>query len=366
MSLSNFQPSLGGPLSGLGLLAPGQPRSLLATPVYNGIEIDMFGLGNADSILVSSWSGSKVQRVLIDGGGKAHGETVLAKLAALGVTHLDHVVNTHGHDDHAAGLTTILKNPKLTIGKVWLHLPWRHIDTSVLHSSLTRSGAKKIAKAISESLETQNAIAQIIDARGLHYQEPFQGDQIGPLFVCGPTKQFYETMLRDFTDVAKLAKYESDIEKHQAKLSLESLYEQVGTVAGDGELGGEPTDPENESSVILYAKAGTDQLLFTGDAGVAALTAVSTAYDLKNLTWMQIPHHGSRRNLTQQLVEYFRPKTAWVSAEGTKKHPRRKVVNAFKGVGTAVYSTHHPSTLDLHRTFGVTPKRTGYGAATSL
>ena len=81
---------------------------------------------------------------------------------------------------------------------------------------------------------------------------------------------------------------------------------------------------------------------------------------------MQLPHHGSRRNITPELVEYFRPATALVSAEGTKKHPRRKVVNAFKGVGTQVYSTHHPASSDLHQLYGNVPNRQGCKAATPL
>ena len=48
------------------------------------------------------------------------------------------------------------------------------------------------------------------------------------------------------------------------------------------------------------------------------------------------------RNLTKSLIETFSPKTAYVSAGGSDKHPRRAVVNAFKKIGTSVDSTHYP------------------------
>jgi hypothetical protein len=79
-----------------------------------------------------------------------------------------------------------------------------------------------------------------------------------------------------------------------------------------------------------------------------------------------LPHHGSRRNLTENLVKYFKPAYAFVSADGSKQHPRRKVVNAFKGVGAKVYSTHHPASQPLHHFIGVVPERPGYVTATEF
>lgn len=39
---------------------------------YEGMEIDMLSLGDADCILVSRWVGGDVTRVLIDGGEAKH------------------------------------------------------------------------------------------------------------------------------------------------------------------------------------------------------------------------------------------------------------------------------------------------------
>ena len=49
--------------------------------MYNGLEIDMLSLGNADCILVSFWSGVSVHRVLIDGGNKGDAPIVRSFLA---------------------------------------------------------------------------------------------------------------------------------------------------------------------------------------------------------------------------------------------------------------------------------------------
>ena len=109
-------------------------------------------------------------------------------------------------------------------------------------------------------------------------------------------------------------------------------------------------------------------MLFTADAGVEALAAARQAYKLALLSWMQIPHHGSRRNVNEDLINYFKPKTAFVSADGTKKHPRRAVVNAFKAVGTQVFSTHYPPPNGGNKWFslGTVPRRSDYSPAIPL
>src|SRR5436853_5645630 len=111
-------------------------------------------------------------------------------------------------------------------------------------------------------------------------------------------------------------------------MALERIRDIVQPEAGDDStLGSEPTEPENDSSVVLATNVGSEVLVFTGDAGVPALELVRANYPLlRNCHWMQIPHHGSRRNLTEDLIGWFRPCAAFVSAAGANGHPRRKVV----------------------------------------
>jgi beta-lactamase superfamily II metal-dependent hydrolase len=81
---------------------------------------------------------------------------------------------------------------------------------------------------------------------------------------------------------------------------------------------------------------------------------------------MQIPHHGSRRNITESLIEYFCPKSAFASASGNAKHPRQEVVEAFQKVGTIVYSTHYPHDGHLLHRHGAVPQRQGYATSEPL
>jgi beta-lactamase superfamily II metal-dependent hydrolase len=98
-----------------------------------------------------------------------------------------------------------------------------------------------------------------------------------------------------------------------------------------------------------------DGLLFTGDAGIPALNhAVSVLesndFDFTNLKFIQVPHHGSKRNIGPSLLnkiigpklsDDIKIKTAFVSASenGMPKHPAKKVTNAFRRRGAPVFVT---------------------------
>lgn len=191
---------------------------------------------------------------------------------------------------------------------------------------------------------------------------------IGFLHVCGPNQKFYEQLLTDFTDIEKLSKMEESMTQYQNRVLLEDIYENSPQMVTSGtELGEAPTEPENNSSTVLWTKYDTNQLLFTADAGIEALMEVKKKYyGIGNLRWMQIPHHGSRRNINEELINFFKPKTAFVSADGSKKHPRRAVVNAFNAIGSKVYSTHYPSPANKWFSLGVVPPRPDYSAAIPL
>lgn len=340
---------------------------------YDGIEIDMMNVGNADAILVTRWEAGIATRILIDGGNAGDVDKVAAFLKTRGAMFLNHIVCSHPHDDHAAGLVELVKRKDIDFGQAWLHVPWNHIDYTSLEYALKRgeTSASRVVKIIRASTKTTQALVAAIEARGKTIKEPFQGEAIGFLFVCGPSKAFYEQLLKEFTDLERLNLMEASIAKHEQQLQAEALLEAMSFggqkyEAKESGLGQAPTEPENNSSTILWTKFGENALLFTADAGVEALTLARNAYKLDALRWMQIPHHGSRRNLTEELISYFKPNTAYVSAEGSTKHPRRQVVNAFKAVGTSVFSTHYPTGGPLWLHLGNVPPRPDYSSATAL
>jgi len=148
---------------------------------------------------------------------------------------------------------------------------------------------------------------------------------------------------------------------------------ELETLSENGE-----TSAENESSVILYANIGGQGLLFTGDAGIQALSrsvdfAKLNQINLEDLRFSQMPHHGSRRNISPSLLDkilgprvphgYHKNKTAFVSASKTSDiHPRKSVVNAYIRRGVSVHATQGNARRHSHNM----PNRDGWVSSQPL
>ena len=79
------------------------PNPPLTQPTEN-VTVHFINVGQGDAIFVDT----PTLDMLVDGGPRAAGETVVDYLQALDVTRIDIVVATHPHADHIGGLITVL------------------------------------------------------------------------------------------------------------------------------------------------------------------------------------------------------------------------------------------------------------------
>lgn len=108
----------------------------------------------------------------------------------------------------------------------------------------------------------------------------------------------------------------------------------------------EPTSAFNESSVVQIGMFDGRTALLTGDVGPGGLAeaadyAETIGIALPGPRFVQVPHHGSRRNVTPSVLNRWlgnplsssaeeRRGTAFCSAaKDDEDHPRKKVQNAF-------------------------------------
>lgn len=329
---------------------------------YDGIEIFMMCIGNADCFLVIRYfpDGTK-ETVLIDGGNKSDAKDITERLHGLGVFHINHVVNTHPHGDHAGGLVELISNHAFTYDNLWVHQSWKYIDWLSIQTELGRNSAKMVLDRFNASLSIQIKLYNASVDRKIIPVEPFAGSQIGPFIVLSPTPDFYKNCLNRLSDTERIKQWDQYL---QSQAEMSEFDRIIDEVMSDCNSLGEDTSPENESSVIMLAQHGDQKLLFCGDAGCDAfsdIVARRLASYLNNVTLMHAPHHGSRRNLWNDLVDYLNPQTVYISCKGSRKHPSKMLVNRLKTQCQAhVYASYYPKGsgfIWIRSAYGICPPR---------
>jgi hypothetical protein len=213
-------------------------------------------------------------------------------------------------------------------------------------SSISKAKLTKSLKYVTESIDNSENLLAIIDKLNIPREEPFAGlkHPVLPIQIVGPTKEYYEELLIKFRDINHLFEQEDYLVKSKEITLLgESLSDTLDTQ--------NDSSSENASSAMTLLTVDGNKFLFTADATPEAQIKACNYADLSKLHFLDVPHHGSKYNLTSDLVNHYCPVTAYISADGSRKYPSRAVVNALKKVGTRVYCTatagniHHSGTI---------------------
>lgn len=352
-----------------------------------GFEIDFLPVGNGersgDAIAIRYGTPRDYKVIVYDGGTRESGQALVDHIKHYyGTSRVDYLINSHPDSDHASGLSVVVE--QMDVGEIWLHRPWQYSDVILNYFKDGRITDNSLAERLKEKMAAAYALEQMAEKKYIPIYEPYQGANIGSFTVLSPEKDWYiHTLIAEFTKspeqkgaaintggllgsitktVAAIAEW---ITEHWGS---ESLRENVQTSA------------ENESSVILLGQIAGKGILLTGDAGVRALTATADYTEACGvsiptcLDFIQIPHHGSRNNVSTSSLDRIAgvrkaandgtsDKTAYVSAgKESTTHPRKAVTNAFIRRGATVVATQGQAKCYYHNM----PARAGWYPATAL
>lgn len=303
---------------------------------------------------------------VVDGGFQDTGASVVAHINKYygNPRFIDHVVATHPDGDHAGGLRSVLED--FDVGTLWMLRPWDYADEII--DRFTRfTSVENLKKRLKELYPNLVALEEIAKRRGIPIGEPFQGTDIGAFHVLAPTKARYLDM------VVQSEKTPESLEEQRAMATAprgllaiaQKVVNFVRAAWGEEVFSSEETSAENEMSVVQYAYLAEKRILLTADAGRAGLTEATDYLEAAGITLpgidkFQVPHHGSRRNVSTEVLdrllgpclsgpaEHGSFTAAISSAKEDEDHPKRAVVRACIHRGGRVFTTEG-SHLQVHQ-----------------
>lgn len=267
--------------------------------------------------------------VVIDAGWQQDGPNVVDFVKeTYGTNQVDLAVVTHPDGDHIGGMGEVIR--ELDVARLAIH-------------RLDQRGGSGL-----EAAGAVQELVQVAEERGTAVEEPFQGRQYfgDALTVLGPSEAYYAALL----DEQRVRETEK---KGVSSSLLSSLAEATRSFA-DRFLDSLPMEeipfgegpgpgPRNNSATVMLFAVDDFRALLTADAGVPAIMAALEFADSENLEaiqpdLVQIPHHGSRRNASSEMLDRLLGAIghegvgkAYVSVCGKEdpKHPNGRVINAY-------------------------------------
>lgn len=350
-------------------------------------EIDFLPIESAksgDAIPLRYSLDGNVTIHVVDGGFQETGDDIVKHINKYyyAPSFIDCVIVTHPDGDHAGGLSTLLK--KFNVGELWMLRPWIYAEELIGRFSSFKS-IDNLQQRLREIYPYINALEEIANDKNIPIYSPFQGEHIGQFTVLAPSKSRYLDLIINSEKTPESTKEEKAAENYSLRSFIGAVAEKAITlwkaVWGEEIFSEDGTSAENEMSVVQYANLCGQRILLTGDAGRGALIeaadyALIMGIVLPGIDQFQVPHHGSRRNVSTEILDKLLGQrlqgkpipgketfTAIISsAKKDEDHPRKAVVRAMIHRGANVVSTEGGA-LRISQN---APHREGWFAATPL
>ncbi len=257
------------------------------------------------------------------------------------------------------GIKKILEEYK--IETIWMLRPWLYAEEIIDRFSRFTS-VDNLIKRLKEIYPNIVSLEEIAFEKDIEIKEPFQGSMINEFKVLAPSKFRYLDLIVESEKTPESI----SVDKNSTSYSLASILEGglkkainfLKSLWGEENFSDEDTTNENEMSVVLFATLSGESILLNGDAGRSALLeaaeyASNVGLILPGINRFQVPHHGSRRNLSSELLDKWLGQKleskplegeekfqAFISAsKEDKDHPRKAVIRALIHRGAKVYTT---------------------------
>lgn len=356
------------------------------------IEINMINVEDGDAILIDLKKGRETAVILIDGGEKRfYQDRVKVRLKEVLKKYQkdgpDLVVCTHYDSDHIGGIIELVKEYGNKIGRLWIHehpgdlkqqielgeiLSNKSFVNEELMDFEAFSTLKDLRNGmgkedfdkdnfdfILESIRQLEKLYDLIDQvnkraeedreRKIIVEHPVRGHELQGwdcFKVEGPTKEYLEECFENFKDTREFLLLES---QKEVQLLREIELKNILEARDKGEeftpcknlAHSSRITPTNKSSIICSLVHDHKKFLFTGDAGVESFKSIPNwKTNLKRIFWLDVPHHGSWNNTSEEMIAVFKPDFAFVSGDGGTNRPHKDLKACLEEKGSKVEITN--------------------------
>jgi beta-lactamase superfamily II metal-dependent hydrolase len=304
------------------------------------IQGEMLHVGDADAIILTLRKQQETLLIVLDGGDASTQTKVLdhvrSTCRALQKDGPDLLICSHYDSDHIAGLVALSEHFGNKIKELWMHQPAnvirdsRHLLTEISEHNNTGRPLSSAALFLNnlrllsndpngrfnlllESIKQANDLISLAEVTKIRLKEPFMGEcslaSWPEIKILGPTRPYFDSLFGQST-IAELVGSEYGILLNEGN---RTVTRRPGDPCESLEIS-PTTSAVNRASVILRIDIGSKKLLFTGDAGVQSFqSADGFPESVKDMTFLKIPHHGSRHNITKSLIDTINPAMAYNS-----------------------------------------------------
>ena len=308
------------------------------------LELKMLPARQGDALWIRWGDGEIPFQMLIDLGTEEVGRAFYDRLKALAPKErkFELLVVTHVDQDHIGGvLTGVAESEPLDgfkIDDVWFN-GWEHLSGNVVHS-VSDNGLEAFGPAQGERLTSF--------LKSCNWNVAFNGKPVTrvngeallsvtlsdglKLTVIGPTPDRLESFKKTWKEDVLLALKKGKLDEVSEGLEVYGAKKQpkLNTLEDLKELAEADISTDsshaNGSSIALVLEYRGSKVVLAGDAFgedlVDGLKAFSKEDEPVVIDAIKLPHHGSKKNITKQLVDSVNCKHWLFSTDGTRfKHP---------------------------------------------
>ena len=106
-------------------------------------------------------------------------------------------------------------------------------------------------------------------------------------------------------------------------------------------------DNENDNSNVIYFNYNDYKFLFMGDAGIEKEKDILDKYNLRNVDFLKIGHHGSNTSSSDLFINSINPKYSLISVGKNNRygHPKDEVLETLKN--SKIYRTDLDGSIEI-------------------